>query len=50
VAHLAACNVQIELGPVERRGALGPMSSVYFRDPDQNLVEVSQYLSLAETR
>jgi catechol 2,3-dioxygenase-like lactoylglutathione lyase family enzyme len=33
----------VELGPVERMGAQGPMRSVYFRDPDGNLVEVSQY-------
>ena len=43
VAHLKACNVTIELGPVPRNGAKGPMTSVYFRDPDQNLVEVSRY-------
>ncbi|WP_189048663.1 cupin domain-containing protein [Aliidongia dinghuensis] len=42
-ARLAAAGVPIELGPVERNGALGPMQSVYFRDPDQNLVEVSCY-------
>ena len=33
-----------ELGPVPRQGALGAMSSVYFRDPDDNLVEVANYL------
>jgi catechol 2,3-dioxygenase-like lactoylglutathione lyase family enzyme len=42
-AHLAACDVAVELGPVERTGALGAMMSVYFRDPDGNLVEVSEY-------
>jgi hypothetical protein len=31
-------------GPVERTGARGAMMSVYFRDPDDNLVEVSEYL------
>jgi catechol 2,3-dioxygenase-like lactoylglutathione lyase family enzyme len=41
--RLAAHRVPIELGPVEREGALGPMRSVYFRDPDGNLVEVSEY-------
>ena len=41
--RLAAAAVPIELGPVERPGALGSMQSVYFRDPDQNLVEISCY-------
>ena len=44
-ASLAASNVAIEVGPVERIGARGPMLSVYFRDPDGNLVEVSEYES-----
>jgi catechol 2,3-dioxygenase-like lactoylglutathione lyase family enzyme len=44
-AHLEANGVVMELGPVERVGARGPMLSVYFRDPDDNLVEVSQYRS-----
>ena len=42
-AHLEACGVVIAEGPVEKTGALGPMMSVYFRDPDGNLVEVSNY-------
>jgi catechol 2,3-dioxygenase-like lactoylglutathione lyase family enzyme len=42
--HLATCSVAVELGPVPRHGALGPMTSVYFRDPDGNLVEVAKYL------
>ena len=36
-------DVVVEVGPVERTGARGQMMSVYFRDPDGNLVEVSQY-------
>ncbi|RWK57265.1 MAG: VOC family protein [Mesorhizobium sp.] len=42
-ASLAANGVAIEVGPVERIGARGPMMSVYFRDPDGNLVEISDY-------
>lgn len=41
--HLEANGVTVELGPVERTGALGLMASVYFRDPDGNLIEVSEY-------
>ena len=43
VAHLQACRVGIEAGPVERAGALGPMTSVYCRDPDGSLIEISSY-------
>lgn len=43
VRHLEACGVPIELGPVQKTGALGPITSVYFRDPDGNLIEVSRY-------
>jgi len=43
MARLAACDVKVELGPVARTGALGPMISIYFRDPDLNLIEVSRY-------
>ncbi|MCW8953238.1 MAG: VOC family protein [Rhodospirillales bacterium] len=42
-AHLKACGVDIEEGPVARTGATGPITSVYFRDPDGNLIEVSTY-------
>ena len=41
--HLHECGVTIEAGPVEREGALGPMRSVYCRDPEGNLIEVSSY-------
>jgi catechol 2,3-dioxygenase-like lactoylglutathione lyase family enzyme len=43
IAHLKSCGVVIAEGPVRKTGALGPMMSVYFRDPDGNLVEVSNY-------
>ena len=43
VAHLKACSVPILVNPSERTGALGPIRSVYFRDPDGNLLEVSNY-------
>jgi len=44
IKDLAAHDVPVEEGPVERTGATGPILSVYFRDPDQNLIEVSTYL------
>jgi catechol 2,3-dioxygenase-like lactoylglutathione lyase family enzyme len=43
IAHLNSCGVRLVGGPVERNGARGLMMSVYFRDPDLNLVEVSNY-------
>ena len=43
IAHLDACNVALEEGPVTRNGSKGQMTSVYFRDPDGNLVELSVY-------
>jgi catechol 2,3-dioxygenase-like lactoylglutathione lyase family enzyme len=43
IADLAGCNVAIVEGPVPKTGARGPIQSVYFRDPDFNLVEVSTY-------
>lgn len=41
VRHLAARNVAVELGPVPRIGAEGPLLSVYLRDPDGNLLEIA---------
>lgn len=41
VAHLMACQVAVIEGPVPRTGARGPIVSVYFRDPDGNLIEVA---------
>lgn len=41
--RLAAYGVAIECGPVQRTGARGPITSIYVRDPDGNLVEISEY-------
>ena len=43
IALLRERGLAIELGPVERTGAAGPIRSVYLRDPDDNLVEISEY-------
>ncbi len=43
MSHLDLCGVKIIEGPVERTGAMGPMTSIYIRDPDQNLIEVAVY-------
>ena len=43
IAHLKACGVEIMRMPSTRTGALGPMTSIYCRDPDNNLVEISSY-------
>jgi catechol 2,3-dioxygenase-like lactoylglutathione lyase family enzyme len=44
ISHLKATRCAIELGPVERAGAVGEMRSIYIRDPDFNLIEISNYL------
>jgi catechol 2,3-dioxygenase-like lactoylglutathione lyase family enzyme len=43
LAELAAAGVPVEEGPVERIGAAGPIISCYLRDPDRNLIELSNY-------
>jgi catechol 2,3-dioxygenase-like lactoylglutathione lyase family enzyme len=45
LAHLAAHAVPVIEGPVRRTGATGPILSVYFRDPDGNLIEVANRLT-----
>jgi catechol 2,3-dioxygenase-like lactoylglutathione lyase family enzyme len=47
IDHLGACDVPVACGPVARTGAIGPMTSVYFRDPDGNLIELAVYDSAA---
>ncbi|WP_111638225.1 VOC family protein [Marinomonas shanghaiensis] len=49
MAHLKACKVTILEGPVTKSGALGPIQSVYFNDPDNNLIEVSVYKENSST-
>lgn len=44
VDELTAGGIPIEEGPVARTGARGPIISVYIRDPDANLIELSNYL------
>jgi catechol 2,3-dioxygenase-like lactoylglutathione lyase family enzyme len=43
LAHLSAERVPVEEGPVPRTGALGPITSIYIRDPDGNLIEIASY-------
>ena len=42
--YLDALKVHVEEGPVERTGAVGKLSSIYIRDPDHNLIEISNYI------
>lgn len=41
IAHLATQGIGVEEGPVNRTGATGPILSIYLRDPDGNLIEIS---------
>lgn len=44
-AHFAKCDVAIHEGPVDRSGAQGPIQSIYIRDLDQNLIEISNLIT-----
>jgi catechol 2,3-dioxygenase-like lactoylglutathione lyase family enzyme len=44
IEHLGSEDIEIIEGPAEKTGARGPIRSVYFRDPDGNLIEVSNYV------
>ena len=44
IAHLQAQHIKIIKGPIEKTGAMGKILSIYFRDPDQNLIEISNYI------
>jgi catechol 2,3-dioxygenase-like lactoylglutathione lyase family enzyme len=47
MAHVREQGVEIIEGPVDRTGATGPLRSFYFRDPDSNLIEISNYVAAA---
>ena len=46
IKHLLSCKVTVIEGPVIRTGAKGKITSVYFRDPDGNLIAVSNYATI----
>jgi catechol 2,3-dioxygenase-like lactoylglutathione lyase family enzyme len=50
ISHLQSCGVDIIEGPIKRSGATGLITSVYIRDPDQNLIEIATYHSQPNAR
>ncbi len=50
ISHLRACGVKLEENPVRRTGARGPMTSIYLRDPDKNLIEIANYMDKSHSQ
>ena len=50
IAHLERCGIAIEAGPMQRFGAKGAGTSVYFRDPDGSLMEFMSYVEARQMR
>ena len=45
IEHIKVCGIELIAGPVPRIGAVGPIESIYVRDPDGNLIEIANYLA-----
>ena len=46
ISHIKKCGIEVLEGPVNRTGATGNIISVYIRDPDKNLIEISNYIGI----